>query len=1004
MGKIITLPLAENFIKRLADFLEKSEPTRDFGRTVIVFGGKRPALYLKRELAQRFRKAFFPPVFFTVDEFMEHLVRRRENFQRISETEACYLIYNLHQKLQATLSAVAGMPSSGEAARSRGVRIAKEGEFSRFLPWAREIYAFIEQLDIEDIPSERLENVEKSADIGFDIPESINDQLKTIIALRESYHRALEAGKQYSRGFIYRLAARYISEINPGEFDRIVFAGLFYLTRTEEQVIKYLHDTDKATIIFQGNPPEWSILERAARAFSCPIIPTQEKQSEYNIKPPLTLPSPLRGEDRSGFASSECAEVKGDAQASKGEGDKKGNSYNVKLYAGFDAHSQACLVREILETIAPERREKTVIVVPEPASLLPLLSEIAGRAGEFNVSMGYPLKRSSIHSLFRAIFRAQETRHGNYYYTRDYLRVLSHPFIKNLKLESEPSVTRVLVHRLEEFLLGIVENPLGGTLFIGLREIESLEQIYVSTNEILDRMGLIVDVAGLKKILRELHQFLFGDWEEKKLNTFGVFSRTLEKFVDLLLQKSFLARYPLNLEFIQAVLAVKKEMETASFRDEKFPAAEIFRIFEDKLNNEMINFSGSPLKGLQVLGLFETRGLAFEEVIVIDANESILPRLRLSEPLIPRDIMINIGLERYGLEEEIQRHQFHALLAPAQNVYLVYDGNLKKEKSRYLEELNWKKQQEAGSLEEPPLRKAFFNVQAAPAKSIISKNPDMVTFLGEFRYSASSVDTYLRCPLMFYYRYVLGLREKEELLEEPEGKEIGTFIHLLLEEAYRGFLGKEPIIDENFRIFFLNMTEKMFETGFQKTIKAGDFLVRQLLRQRLEKFLDYEWKNRKVKEIVSLEQSLEGEVESSGRVFKFGYKIDRIDRLPGGKLLVIDYKTGAEQKVPAVKKLESMELTRESIRGAINSFQLPLYIDFIGKKYKESGTTAALYYLRKISLVEFPGEEYLPQRELIMEKCLQALRYILSEIINPEVGFSPDEGSCRNCQFGDICR
>ena len=88
----------------------------------------------------------------------------------------------------------------------------------------------------------------------------------------------------------------------------------------------------------------------------------------------------------------------------------------------------------------------------------------------------------------------------------------------------------------------------------------------------------------------------------------------------------------------------------------------------------------------------------------------------------------------------------------------------------------------------------------------------------------------------------------------------------------------------------------------------------------------------------------------------------------------------------------------------INSFQLPLYIDFIEKKYKAAGTTAALYYLRKISLVEFPGEEYLPQKELIMGKCLQALQYILSEITNPAVGFGPDEDSCRNCRFGDICR
>jgi len=114
MGKIITFPLAENFIKRLADFLEENEPAKDFSRTAIVFGGKRPALYLKRELAQRFQKAFFPPVFFTVDEFMEYVVRRRENFQRISETEACYLIYNLNKKIPPHLTSPRRGEETGE--------------------------------------------------------------------------------------------------------------------------------------------------------------------------------------------------------------------------------------------------------------------------------------------------------------------------------------------------------------------------------------------------------------------------------------------------------------------------------------------------------------------------------------------------------------------------------------------------------------------------------------------------------------------------------------------------------------------------------------------------------------------------------------------------------------------------------------------------------------------------------------------------------------------------
>ena len=41
------------------------------------------------------------------------------------------------------------------------------------------------------------------------------------------------------------------------------------------------------------------------------------------------------------------------------------------------------------------------------------------------------------------------------------------------------------------------------------------------------------------------------------------------------------------------------------------------------------------------------------------------------------------------------------------------------------------------------------------------------------RYSASSVNMYLRNPVEFYYNYVLGLKETEDLLDEPEARQSG---------------------------------------------------------------------------------------------------------------------------------------------------------------------------------------------------------------------------------------
>jgi len=69
-------------------------------------------------------------------------------------------------------------------------------------------------------------------------------------------------------------------------------------------------------------------------------------------------------------------------------------------------------------------------------------------------------------------------------------------------------------------------------------------------------------------------------------------------------------------------------------------------------------------------------------------------------------------------------------------------------------------------------------------------------------YSASAINSYLACPLQFYYRYVLGLEEKDDLLDALEAADIGTFIHELLEITFAKFLNKRPVIDSIFENIF----------------------------------------------------------------------------------------------------------------------------------------------------------------------------------------------------------
>lgn len=826
-------------------------------------------------------------------------------------------------------------------------------KFSQFLPWAREIAGFIDILDFEDIPEDSLKNIQANAKIGYEIPESINKTLENIIALRTAYHKLLDEKKSFSKGYAYISAVRAAGEVSFEEFDRIFFCGFFYMREAEKKLIEHLCDTGKSTLFFQGDEDDWPLLKTLSREFSCSIKP----------------------------------------------GKKNSPNYALNLYSAFDRHSQVCTVRQILGK--KEKHDSTVIVLPDPESMIPLVSEIGNSAGKFNVSLGYPLRRSSLYSLFELIFRAQKSKREDGYYAKDYISALSQPIVKNLRILPDYSATRILVHKVEEALLGMENTSISGSLFIKPQDVENEHVLFELASATLKHMDIEAEPAELRNVLIELHMLMFTMWED--IASFRDFVIPLEKVLDTVLKKSPIESYPLNLKIADRLYSMRDELANGSFSGENFSKEEIFGIFQDAIDNEMVAFSGSPLRGLQILGALETRSLNFENVIIMDANETNMPELRIREPLIPRDVTAGLGINVIEKEEEMQRYLFTRILSSAKNVHIVYEENQEKEKSRFVEELIWNIQKKGGNPDAVTVPAAKFSVNMLPVKKEINKNEKIIEYLKNFRYSPTSIDMYLHCPLRFYYRYVLGLKEKKELPEDPEGREIGSFIHELLKDTFTVFLDKKPAIDEMFRRNFFRAFDKKFEETFKRRMRSDSFLLKDIMKFRLDRFLDSEAENdeRKVTKIISLEQKLEERVKLSGDVFNFTYITDRLDMLEDKSLLIIDYKTGSDTPKPKqTGSLEKMELNRESIRDTVRSFQLPLYYHFEKKRCREKTLDAALYNLRTLKLTFLSGKN----TDIVKteEICLKALDFIIHEIIDPEKMFEADSGKenyCKNCPF-----
>lgn len=964
MNRILTYNFNENFIDKITEFIEDNIFGKgiDPAKVCIVFEGKRPSLFLKNRLSKKLRQAFASFMFFSIDEFVAYLLRKKRDYLPMPDMELCYLVYNLTKKISPHL-------------------LKSRETFCEFLPWAREIADFLNLLEREDVDESSLRNIQENAVKGYEIPENINKILASVINLRQEYHKYLLKNVSLPSGFVYHLTASLVKDIELEEFDIILFCGFYYTQKTERKILTEIFKRGRSYMLLHGDADKWPIIKNLIDSIAC--------YPEYDEA--VILKSMIATKDLNPSA------------ILRSQNDITCHS-NLKLYKGFDVHSQVSIVKSILNKI--DDLESTVIVLPEPEHMVPLVSEIAGSVEKFNISLGYPLKRSNLYSLFELIINAQRTKKDRLYYTKDYYACLIHPIVKGLKFFSHEAVFSILARKIEEMFLGIEDSDFNGMSFVEIDSIENSERLFELIKNALTAMDIEVTHNDLKKGLTALHQLLFHKWEDIK--NFAEFAKLIEGLLDRFVNDSPLDNYPLNIMAAERIYLLAGELYNSSFSKEKFPIKDIFKIFQNIVENFFVKFKGSPLRGLQVLGLWETRSLNFKNVIILDANEGILPKLKIYRPFIPNEVLLGLGIDSVNIDEQIYYYLFKRIISGAVKVHIIYNESDGRQKSRYVEGLIWDMEKARKSLGVLEISSGRYAVDVLPKKKVAEKSGYLIDFLKTFTYSVSSINTYLQCPLMFYYKYALRLEEKEEFLSDPEGRHIGTFIHELLEDTFKQFLNKKLLIDLLFREKFFKEFDKKFKAVFERSMPSEAFLLEKVMRYRLERFLDFEEmspERSRTREIIYLEQKFYEDIVLDRCKFKFTYIVDRIDRLDDQSILIVDYKTGTENLMPrSLDKLKNMEMRREVIRDNIKSFQMPLYY-YCESRKTENSVKAVLYNLRNLKISSFPDKDGVIDET--MQICLSALDFIISEIFDPKIPFNPDESNeriCANCPFFYLCR
>ena len=375
----------------------------------------------------------------------------------------------------------------------------------------------------------------------------------------------------------------------------------------------------------------------------------------------------------------------------------------------------------------------------------------------------------------------------------------------------------------------------------------------------------------------------------------------------------------------------------------------LYQFYKQLIKTESLAFQGEPLRGLQIMGLLESRVLDFENIIITSVNEGFIPSGSVQNSFIPFDIKIEKGLPTSKEKDAIFSYHFFRLFHRAKNIYLLYNSETDDfgsgEQSRFITQLEIAKL--TGNLDQIKVTKnkviPKFNSDPIPLTEVKKSEKVLIRLqeLAKQGFSPSSLSSYIRNPLDFYKRKILRLKEFNEVEETVAANTFGTIIHDALENLYKPFIGKYIDIDgikslkKKINIEITHQFDKHYSL---KAITTGkNYLSFEIAKQFVLNFLNFEISElKKIKKIkiLALEEELVLDVPIEGlpHTVKIRGKVDRID-MADGVIRIIDYKTGTVSS--AQLKIKDWELLT-SDESYSKSFQVLTYAYLYSQLYVQN--------------------------------------------------------------------
>ena len=833
---------------------------------------------------------------------------------------------------------------------------------SQFFPLAKIMLSDFAQIDNDLVDADKLyREMEDIAEINLEFDYLSKEQYEFLAQFWQSYSEGKHKKQQELFIKMWRrmpkLYHRFQEEL---KLQNYITNGQVYrhLANTDLASLEFIKSFDKGKIIFVG----FNALTRAEAKVFTHLQETNKAlfyfdTDSYYVEDDLQEAGLFLRKNLNQLGLKNVFETHGNSFSSE--------KHEVNVYKVQGQSAQAKILNQVINAEdAEDEIGTTAVILADESLLMPALQTIDDTI-DLNVTMGFALASSTVFGLADLWLTTQlELRETHKIAYQTLEAFVTHP-LTGLTTKLKSNVQEAL---LKDNVVSIDLNRLQKQGGIFEKFYNKVDEPAELVNELLDVMKYMLSRLSAQQRLKKIDADLFV--------------KTIEELIRL---NDTLIGFVAGEEFHFVVQLIQKSLQGVS-----------------------VPLSGDPLKGVQLMGLLESRNLNFDKVIFLGFNEGIIPKTSIGNSFIPDNIRRAYGLPVLENLDAISSYMVYRLLQRAKNINFVYNGltdeNNTGEVSRILKQLEYE------STFDFNYASLSLTVATEPQKEVIidKNNPEIQFALqrylkGDKVLSPSALTMYISNPIDFFFRYIAEIKEPEEVTAVIEANQIGSILHKVMEYFYQPEIKKlitpeviklkrtsiKTLVSKAFNFVMTNKEESTLEySGMQKVILAIVEAYVDIILNRDEADAPFT--------ILSLEERISTELdfELNGKkeqVKLFGF-IDRVDER-NGVVRIIDYKTGSDKLTfSAIEKL--FDTNGKSINKAL--IQTLIYTYAYEKQSGRTGVEPNLFVVKTMA----DGKVHFNSRKLVLSDVsleeikplfLEELQTKVAELFDVNIPFKASE-------------